>query len=203
MTYEEASLPGFFFVWRIKLSMSKEEKKKQYSRAYYLRTRDKYLARARAQKHDYPAEYRKRREKQLAYMKAKYPEYRANRLRRLQADPEYRAALNARGRAYHKTAVSILWRIRMRAKKKGLVFELTREWLQARLDAGVCELTGLPFTPQGLLAPAMPSVDRKDSSRGYTSDNCRLICWALNAAFNNWGEAEARKIWAEYLRRNP
>lgn len=91
----------------------------------------------------------------------------------------------------------------IRARKKGIAFELTEDWLQPKLDAGVCELSGLTLTEKGVLAPLMPSIDRKDSSKGYTPDNCRVICWALNAAFNQWGEAEARKIWFEYLKRNP
>jgi hypothetical protein len=178
--------------------MSKRERYNKYMREWYARNKERICAANRAKPRDWAAAYQRRK----LYMKGWHARNK-ERIRIAHRDPAYRAIANARGRAYNKTAVSILWRIRMRAKKKGIVCELTKEWLQARLDAGVCELTGLPFTPQGLLAPAMPSVDRKDSSKGYTPDNCRLICWALNAAFNNWGETEARKIWVEYLRRNP
>jgi hypothetical protein len=183
--------------------MSKKERHKLYMREWYARNKEKVCAQRRAKPHDWPAEYQKRKAYLLAYMKAKYPEYQANRRLRLQTDSAYRALVNARGRAYRQTAPSILWRAELRARKKGIAFELTEDWLQPRLDAGKCELTGLQLTAKGVLAPLMPSIDRKDSSKGYTPDNCRVICWALNAAFNQWGEAEARKIWFEYLRRNP
>lgn len=42
--------------------------------------------------------------------------------------------------------------------------------------------------------PNAPSVDRIDSSRGYTVDNCRLILWSLNRALNNYGEGYIFKI---------
>lgn len=63
-----------------------------------------------------------------------------------------------------------------RAKKKSLDFTLTKTWIEIRLQLGVCELTGLPFS-MDRDNPFTPSVDRIDTSKGYTEDNCRLICW--------------------------
>ena len=31
-------------------------------------------------------------------------------------------------------------------------------------------------------APFKASIDRIDSTRGYTRDNCRLVCWFVNQA---------------------
>jgi hypothetical protein len=31
----------------------------------------------------------------------------------------------------------------------------------------------------------MPSIDRIDSSKGYTPDNCRVVLWIINQAKND------------------
>ncbi len=54
--------------------------------------------------------------------------------------------------------------------------------------AGKCEVTGLAFslnrpkTRRESLRAWGPSVDRVDPLKGYTRDNCRLVCWMYNAA---------------------
>jgi hypothetical protein len=77
-----------------------------------------------------------------------------------------------------------------RAAKKQMAVGITWEWLEGRIASGRCELTGVPFdlSRYGSHGPYAPSVDRIDSSRGYELDNCRVILWALNMAFSNWGE---------------
>ena len=89
-------------------------------------------------------------------------------------------------------ALILLRSMKHRAKAKGLECSLSLEWIQQRLDAGVCELSGLPFViPMGqgrqVRSPYIPSVDRIEASCGYVEDNCRMILWGLNAAFAAWG----------------
>jgi hypothetical protein len=83
-------------------------------------------------------------------------------------------------------------------------YHLTREDEQRliRESQGRCALTGLPFrgrcrefrrNPYGV------SVDRVDSSRGYTPDNTRLVLVAVNLAMNEWGEDVFRQIAHAYL----
>jgi hypothetical protein len=83
-----------------------------------------------------------------------------------------------------------------RSKARGETTDITIGWLQERLEAGICEETGLPFDLQqsGLKQPYAPSIDRIDNARGYSQDNCRVILWALNVAFNSWGEDVFNKI---------
>lgn len=69
------------------------------------------------------------------------------------------------------------------ARKRGLPFALTNEWATQRWT-GRCELTGIPFAPQGNgpgPQPLSPSIDRIDQRKGYTPDNCRFVLWAVNA----------------------
>ena len=99
--------------------------------------------------------------------------------------------LHARAKPASK-ALILLRSMKHRAKTKGLEFTLSLKWIQQRLDVGVCELSGLPFTfPIGqgrqMRSPHIPSIDRIDASQGYTEDNCRMILWGLNAAFAAWG----------------
>jgi hypothetical protein len=78
------------------------------------------------------------------------------------------------------------------AKRKGVEFDLSLEWFEARLKAGVCELSGLGFdfesngrrTPK----PNAPSVDRIIPGGRYTEDNCRMVLFSINRALGNFGE---------------
>jgi len=73
-----------------------------------------------------------------------------------------------------------LSRLRKRATQKKLGFDLDDEWLTKKAARGVCEITGIPFDYNELAF--VPSVDRIDSTKGYTKDNCMLILWLLNIA---------------------
>lgn len=89
----------------------------------------------------------------------------------------------------------------MRYRSKGRTEAcMSKEDLRAIIAraGGRCELTGIPFSASKPLgcqrAPFAPSVDRIDSKRGYSADNCRLVCFAVNVALNQWGDAVTRRI---------
>lgn len=90
-----------------------------------------------------------------------------------------------------------------RAEKYGVGFDLTREWAQRILEAGVCQITGLEFdmvrTGSGCRNPMSPSIDRVKAGGDYTQDNCRVILTGLNFALNEWGEKTYREIAEAYL----
>ena len=52
-----------------------------------------------------------------------------------------------------------------------------------------CAISNLPFTLEKIdglrVMPYSPSVDRIDNSAGYTPENVRLVCAALNIARSN------------------
>jgi hypothetical protein len=89
---------------------------------------------------------------------------------------------------------------RKRAGRRGMEAELTLEMARALWArcGGRCELTGIAFdfTPGGRheRRPFAPSLDRRDSSRGYTQENVRVVCVAVNLAMNQWGEAVLLKV---------
>lgn len=80
-----------------------------------------------------------------------------------------------------------------RAKLSGGKMSITREWLEDKLNKGVCELTGLPFNFSGRgkfsRQPYAPSVDKKNPQNpDYTPENTRVVLWAVNCAMAEYGE---------------
>lgn len=81
-----------------------------------------------------------------------------------------------------------------RAKCNNLEFSLTREWLYENLVA-VCPLLGTLLVYNGNKpSDASASIDRKDSTGGYTPDNCRVISLRANRIKNNATQEELQRI---------
>jgi len=129
------------------------------------------------------------RDARLARHKAKHPRSSAEKQRRWRLrHPEFQIWRGARGRA----------------KENGIEFALTREWVAERVARGRCELTDLPFQPNetnGRCGPFAPSIDRRDSSKGYTTENCRVVIWAINMGMSEWGENVYAHVAAAFLEK--
>ena len=70
-----------------------------------------------------------------------------------------------------------LWNdAKRRADKKGMPFTLTKDWVTTKLEAGICELSGVPLEIAQSNTANSPSVDRKDNSKGYSNANCLSCC---------------------------
>jgi hypothetical protein len=96
---------------------------------------------------------------------------------------------------------------RRNAATRGLEFSLTKDDLQAMWERskGRCEVTGIKLDivriPDCKRRPLAPSIDRIDSRSGYTLENCRLVCVAVNLAINEWGEDLFGRVAKAYVRR--
>ena len=66
-----------------------------------------------------------------------------------------------------------------KAFKKCLNFDLTVRWIEKKIINGYCEATGISFNNE-INSPFIASIDRKDSTKGYTKDNCWIVCWFFN-----------------------
>lgn len=86
----------------------------------------------------------------------------------------------------------MLGAVRARAVKKKLICDLDLVWFREALSRN-CSFTGLPFE---LVAhsPWYPSVDRIDSTKGYTKDNCRLVVAMYNYMKNRWTDGDCIRL---------
>jgi hypothetical protein len=84
---------------------------------------------------------------------------------------------------------------RVGAIKRGIGFDLSPDYGEISFQAqhGRCAVTGIPFRmrrfPDAFVKyPFAPSIDRILSRGGYTPDNTRLVCAAVNFGMGQWGE---------------
>jgi len=93
------------------------------------------------------------------------------------------------------------------SKKKNVACDLDYEWILSKLTTGTCEMTGVKFDleplPEGRQNPYTASMDRIKPELGYVKTNVRMILWALNAAFNSYGEHVYADIARVFLAKNP
>ena len=71
------------------------------------------------------------------------------------------------------------------------------------MEQGYCEATGIRFddTKRPYINPYYPSVDRVDSTKGYTKDNCKMVGHMYNSAkcefsekvFATWAKAYVKE----------
>lgn len=183
------------------------ENRRDYHRAYRAANKEKLAEQARVNAR---RRYAEDPEKYRAINKAKYEAnpgiYQTASTRWKDANVEDQVAKRKAQydrRKREEREVSALIGARNRAKQKGLEFNLTKEWVKSR--GSNCELSGLPFRPEydGVhdRNPFAPSVDRIDSSKGYTKENSRLIFSCLNMGLGQWGLDEVAPVWAAVLEK--
>ena len=86
------------------------------------------------------------------------------------------------------------------AESRGIAFNLSKEWILEKLLNGRCEVTGIPFvfdanknsftvkSKNQNRNPWSPSVDRIDSSKGYTEENCKMVCTMYNTCKGSFSD---------------
>ena len=95
---------------------------------------------------------------------------------------------------------------RKRAKQKNIECTVDIDWIteQMKIQNNKCALTKIDFDipterNSHKASPFAPSLDRIDSNRGYTKDNVRIVCVAVNYALNEFGEEVFKQICTAYL----
>jgi hypothetical protein len=67
-----------------------------------------------------------------------------------------------------------------RAKKLGLEFDLSKKWLEENAPTH-CPLLGIELTYNAIKSEFnCASIDKVNSSKGYTRDNCKIISFKAN-----------------------
>ena len=92
----------------------------------------------------------------------------------------------------------VVWkRAKDRAKKRGLLFELEKDFVAEQLRLGYCSVTNLKFDlsfDETKLNPRSPSLDRIDPSLGYTIQNTRMVCWIFNRAKGDGSDEDVQML---------
>jgi hypothetical protein len=158
------------------LRADREQRNKERSERYYA-NREAHLAKLR--------EWRKaNQEEARARDRATYHR---NKASRAIAAKKYRAKYpRKRTEEYKKARQRRPWMMALtnakhRSTKKSWAFDLTREWCEQNWT-GHCAVSGLPFVfGTQTHFPFSPSIDRIDSTKGYTQGNCRFVLFAINS----------------------
>ena len=92
--------------------------------------------------------------------------------------------------------VEIIWkRTRQRAKTAGIEFTLTKSDIANMTVPINCPALGIPIRMEnGKRSDNSLSIDRIDSSRGYTPDNVVFVSWKVNRLKNNATITEMRQM---------
>lgn len=94
---------------------------------------------------------------------------------------------------------------RKNAAVRGHAWSLHQEDIRRIYEkqGGRCAVTCLRFSWErvgvAVRRPWVPSIDRIDCAQGYTTENVRLVCCAVNLALNEWGESVFAMIARAYV----
>lgn len=90
--------------------------------------------------------------------------------------------LNRLWTATVSTEQKMIWSAKKRAKNKNLEFTITVEDIKI---PNLCPLLNISLHKNNKTAYNSPSLDRKDSTKGYTKDNIWVISHKANSVKNN------------------
>lgn len=120
---------------------------------------------------------------------------------------EYNRYMTSWNRRNYQTpkmrARALVTSARNSAKKKNLPFNLTNEWVEKKIVAGKCEVSGLDFDLSsmntgkygaGSQNPFAPSLDRTFPEHGYTTDNVKVVVWIYNSGKQNHSHETVMKL---------
>lgn len=111
----------------------------------------------------------------------------------MKAGPRNREYLRAR--RIRRPAFNAYSTIKSRARREGLDFDLTEEWLLQLFRRRRCAYCGRATRmPGGRFRPDSGTIDRVDPRKGYVKANVALACHRCNARKGDFTEEELRKL---------
>lgn len=95
-------------------------------------------------------------------------------------------------------AQTLYYGAKTRAKNKRLSFGLTIDWIEEKIRNGKCEVTGIDFKVKSVddeySNPLVPSLDRIDSSLGYTIENTQVVVSNYNKFKGEYHTSETHQV---------
>lgn len=92
-------------------------------------------------------------------------------------------------------AKTLLTKMRARARQYGRECSITEEQFLALFEPMRCAVTSMPLCwTEGPRGPWAPSVDRIDSSLGYTPQNTRVVSVMYNLAKSEWTDEHVMEM---------
>lgn len=96
-------------------------------------------------------------------------------------------------------ARALLGQAKQRAKQRGLVCDITEEYIETLLQPQLCSATGIPLTLdrsdcESLKNPWAPSLDRIDRQLGYIASNVRVTCWLFNHMRGDYSDESVLQV---------
>jgi hypothetical protein len=97
----------------------------------------------------------------------------------------------------------VAWRLfnsaKLKAKRRGLDFNIKFGDVLRLVNKGACPVTGIPFDnrEKPLKGPDLPfraSLDRMDNTRGYLVDNIMVVSKIYNHAKFNWNSEDVERM---------
>lgn len=221
-TCNEVKPLAMFAKWRAKCKVCKSAEngarlKERYSSdPKFAETVKERTARWQRENAERANEYHRRRHaKKMAAGDTPYVAKMDANQRRYRESEKGKATIAARVKHYEESGQSKAWRdarrtkpesraselvagARNRALKMNLPCDINFDDVYPTVAAGICQRTEIPFDlephPDHRVHPWAPSIDRIDSSKGYTKKNIQVVCWAYNSARNQWGDDVLLKL---------
>lgn len=101
-----------------------------------------------------------------------------------------------------------------KAKRLGIPFSLDESRIRDVIEAGFCQVTGIPFSKRPVGSedgqktgrnrdPWAPSLDRIVPELGYTDKNTRVVVWMYNMAKCSYSDADVLTMAMALVERAP
>ena len=148
----------------------------------------------------------------LAHSRKKYAEDETYRVKRKQKakslleNPVNKAKATERSNEFYRSIsgrAKTLYSSAKRRSEQYSEFDISSEWIEQKLIQGYCEITKIPFDfyPHTIYNknPYAPSIDRKDSTKGYTKENVRIVLWQVNLMRGEMTDEEVSVICKKFI----
>ena len=159
----------------------RKEYMKEYQKEYYSRPEVK----------EYMKEYYSRpevKERKKEYLKEYHARPEVKERKKEYHKEYYSRPVNRERRREYSSSIRGRWHVaKVRSRERNLEFNITLEYLESIYpDDSLCPLLNIPLdwsTPPN--HHSTPSLDRIDSSKGYTKGNVQWVSWRANRLMSN------------------